>query len=68
MCKPAYIVPATDEEKAGQEILATVRHSSKLVVKSLEDTGAMPFILAALIIFNMPLFTFISLQEWGKSF
>lgn len=58
---PGYIVPATDEDKAGQEILATGCHSSKFIIKNLEDTGAMPFILAALVIFNMPLFTFISL-------
>lgn len=35
-------------------------HLSELVK---EDYGASPFVLAALIIFNMPVFTFISLQE-----
>lgn len=58
---PSYIIMATDKENAGQEILATGCHSSKLVTENLEDTAAMPLVLAALIIFNMPLFTFISL-------
>ena len=41
--------------------LATGCHWSTLVIENLEDVGAMPLILAALIIiFNMPVFTFIS--------
>lgn len=60
---PGYIVIATDKEKVGWEILATGCHSSKLVLKNLEDIGAMPLVLAALIIFNIPLFIFIPFKN-----
>lgn len=49
------MVAATGEENAGQEILAIGCHQSELVTENLEDTGIMPFFLAAPIIFNMPL-------------
>lgn len=53
---PGYIVTATEEEKAGQEIWATGCHPSKSVIENLEDIGTMPLVLAALVIFTMPLF------------
>lgn len=54
---PGYIITANEEEKAGQEIWATGYQPSKSVIENVEDIGTMPLVLAALVIFTMPLFT-----------
>ena len=57
----ATALQSLTKKKPGPEILATGCHWSKLVIENLEESRAMLLVLAALIIFNMPLFTFISL-------
>ena len=57
----ATALQSLTKKRPGLEILATGCHSSKLVIENLEESIAMLLVLAALIIFNMPLFTFISL-------